>query len=274
MSVWQRIIAALGALDRLVEGDAREQFQATVRGLVGPALTRMGWEPAEGEGDRTRELRSALFEALGVLGGDVAAHEKAREIHAAYRADASTVDPNMAAAAITVIAETGTAEEFDLFCSLFESSPTPQEQIRYLYALGRFHDDALVDRALEMSISSRVRTQNAPFLVRLLLMNRTHGSVGVEVRAAALGDDERAVPQQLDRPHARGRAGAHAAARLPTTCSGSSPSTRSPQARRPSPNTSRSFGSTSRCENEKATAWLPPWGPRKAFCQQSPPKTA
>ena len=137
----------------------------------------MGWEPSEGEGDRTRELRSTLFEALGVIGNDVTAHEKAREIHAAYQADRSAVDPNMAAAAISVIAETGGAEEFDLFCSLFESSPTPQEQIRYLYALGQFHDDELVGRALEMSISSRVRTQNAPFLVRLLLMNRTHGAM-------------------------------------------------------------------------------------------------
>ncbi len=177
VSVWQRINAALHALDRIVTGEARENFQATVRALVGPALMRMGWEPEAHEGDRTRELRAALFEALGVLGNDTSAHERARTIHDAYRTDRHAVDPNLAAAAITVIAETGSAEEFDLFCSLFESSPTPQEQIRCLYALARFHDDALVDRALEMSISPQVRTQNAPFLVRLLLMNRTHGSV-------------------------------------------------------------------------------------------------
>jgi puromycin-sensitive aminopeptidase len=175
VSVWQRIIGALGALDRLVDGDDRANFQAAVRGLIGPALVRMGQDPSPDEGDRTRELRAALMEALGVLGDDEEAHAKARELHTAYLADRHAVDPNLAAAAIAVIAETGTADEYEQFVSLFQSSPTPQEQLRYLYALGRFHDDALVQRTLAMSISTQVRTQNAAFLLRVLLMNRAGG---------------------------------------------------------------------------------------------------
>ena len=38
LSVWQRIVGALGSLDRLVDGEAREALRTQVRDLVAPAL--------------------------------------------------------------------------------------------------------------------------------------------------------------------------------------------------------------------------------------------
>ena len=73
-----------------------------------------------------------------------------------------------------MIAETGTRDEFDSFLQRFRKAENPQEQIRYLYSLSRFHDDDAMAEVLDLSLSE-VRTQNAPFLLRLALSNRTHG---------------------------------------------------------------------------------------------------
>jgi hypothetical protein len=85
----------------------------------------------------------------------------------------------MVSAAVTVIAESGAAPEFESFVERWRAAKTPQEELRYLYALPRFHDDACFDRLLELSLSE-VRTQNAPFLIGRALTNRTHGAVAWE----------------------------------------------------------------------------------------------
>jgi hypothetical protein len=46
--------------------------------------------------------------------------------------------------------------------------------MRYLYALAGFSDPALAARAFELALGE-VRTQNAPFVVQLLLANRDNG---------------------------------------------------------------------------------------------------
>ncbi|MEZ5134358.1 MAG: M1 family metallopeptidase [Acidimicrobiales bacterium] len=85
------------------------------------------------------------------------------------------VDPSLAAAAVAVIAATGDAADFDDFIARFSSAPTPQVELRYLYALAAFEDPALQDRLLDMCLAGEVRTQNAPYVIRLSMTNRDLG---------------------------------------------------------------------------------------------------
>jgi puromycin-sensitive aminopeptidase len=59
----------------------------------------------------------------------------------------------------------------------FLTATTPQEQLRHLYALAEFDDEALVLSTCEFAMSPEVRTQNAPFLLRAAIANRRHGPV-------------------------------------------------------------------------------------------------
>ena len=52
--------------------------------------------------------------------------------------------------------------------------PPPRTESRYLYSLTVFPDPALAARAYELA-RTEVRTQNAPFVVQLLLAHRDHG---------------------------------------------------------------------------------------------------
>jgi puromycin-sensitive aminopeptidase len=131
----------------------------------------LGWAPAAGEDELTRQLRGDLLRALGTLGNDRATQTKAAELYRAYLGDARAVDPNVLPALIATLAHAGDAGRYDEFLERFRSASTPQEEQRYLYALAGFQDPALLERTLERTINGEIRTQDAPFVARALLVN-------------------------------------------------------------------------------------------------------
>ena len=166
-TVWGAISPALGALDRIVDGDAREAMQAYVRALATPALERFGWEPKDGESDLAGQARQLVITILGTVGADHGVRARARELHGS-----ADLDPNVAAATVALVAATGTAEDHAAFLDKYKTSPSPQEALRYLYGLGSFPDRDLAQQTLALTLSGTVRSQNAPFLIQLLLQNR------------------------------------------------------------------------------------------------------
>jgi puromycin-sensitive aminopeptidase len=173
LSVWQRIVGALGSLDRLVDGDTRDTFRLRVAALVGPALERLGSDPHEGDSDRDRGLRGVLIEAMGVLADDPATQDRARAVLA--RADADASDPSVLAASIAIVAASGDPDDFDAFVERMNDASTPQEELRYLYALCGFGDPALMSRLLAMTVTDDIRTQNAPYVIARAMGNREQG---------------------------------------------------------------------------------------------------
>jgi puromycin-sensitive aminopeptidase len=171
-AVWTTLVGAITALERLLDGDDRERMRAWIRDLARPALGRLGWDPTDGEDELTRQTRQTVLTLLGGLGADPEVRGRAREVHDAYLDDPSSVEPGVAAAAVSVVAAAGGDEEHEAFLDRYRSSSSPQESLRYLYALAGFPDDALAQRTLDLSLSE-VRSQNAPFLVLLLLGNRS-----------------------------------------------------------------------------------------------------
>ena len=176
--VWQSIAIGLRGVRRMIGDDepaAVTGFQARVRALAGPALADLG-EPIEDESDLTAKLRGLLLALLAVQGADEAARERARGYYAAWEADAGSVDAELAAAATNVVAATGGDHEYERMLDRALHGPTPQEQLRHLYALAEFDSADLMQRTCELAFSDQVKTQNAPFLLRLCIANRLHGA--------------------------------------------------------------------------------------------------
>jgi puromycin-sensitive aminopeptidase len=168
--VWRVLAARVRELLRLVEGDARARLRRIVGELATPSFDALGWEPARAEPVRTGQLRALLVELLGTVARDENVIARARDI---WRAD--DADPELVAASIMVSADSGTKAEFDEFVTKFEHAETPQEQLRFLYALGHFPASELVLTACDMALSDKVRTQNAPFLLQRAMRNLDHG---------------------------------------------------------------------------------------------------
>jgi puromycin-sensitive aminopeptidase len=174
LPVWQLILTGLGWCDRFLDGAARDRFRDYVRDLLRPALGRLGWEPAADEPDLDRALRGALAQALAVLGDDPEAKAQMRELEGEAR-DGRAIDAHLASAAVQVVATSGDAQDFDRFWAMLKDGRTPQEQLRYLFALPRFRSPELFDRVLAASLTDDVRPQDAPFLLATATTNRDLG---------------------------------------------------------------------------------------------------
>jgi puromycin-sensitive aminopeptidase len=175
LPVWRSIVAGLRWCERFAGGQAREGLRAFVRELLGPTISRLGWEPRDGEAEPLRALRGLAIAALGVVGADPETIARSHELEAEY-APGSGIDPAVAAAAIVVVASTGDRADYERYRERSRSMPTPQEQERYLYALARFEDDELAERTLAATLTDEIRAQDAPFVLRTMMAaNRAQG---------------------------------------------------------------------------------------------------
>jgi puromycin-sensitive aminopeptidase len=170
-NVWTAIIGSLAYVNRAIRDEQRGDLEALVRHRLGSAVERLGWEPQPGEGELERQLRGDLLRTLGTLGNDPEVQDRARSLYARYREDETAVDPDVLPALIAIAAAAGGESEYEEFLQRFKSARTPQEEQRYLYALAGFRQPDLIRLTLEKTTNGEVRSQDAPFLMRALLVS-------------------------------------------------------------------------------------------------------
>ena len=175
-NVWTVLIELFHFLHRIIAPADRPALEAFVRDRVGPAVAQLGWLPAAGENELTRQLRADLLRALGTIGNDRNVQTRAAELYQGSKQGTLAVDPNVLPALIAILAYTGDVARYNEFWERFRSAATPQDERRYLYSLAAFQPVDLLQQTLARTINGEIRTQDAPFIVRLLLMS-VHGRV-------------------------------------------------------------------------------------------------
>jgi puromycin-sensitive aminopeptidase len=176
-TVWNVTLGPLGLAERVLRPEERDRLQAFVGRLAGPAFARLGWQRAEGEAEKTATLRATLLGALGGMGEDRAVQRRAVDLHAAYLRDRTAVDPDLVAPIVAIVARRGGELEYETFLERYHAPATPQEKVRYLFALAGFRDPGLLLRTLELSVSDDVRRQDGPYLVNAALGNIVGGEL-------------------------------------------------------------------------------------------------
>ncbi|MBI4246549.1 MAG: ERAP1-like C-terminal domain-containing protein, partial [Candidatus Rokubacteria bacterium] len=170
-NVWTILLGSLHSLNRLIAPADRPRLEAFARTLIAPAVTDLGWTPRAGEDELTGQLRGDLIRAFGTLGNDPAVQAGAAERYTAHLEQKAAVDPNVLPALIAILAHVGDRSRYEEFSRRFQEAPTPQEEQRYLYALAGFQPAELLRQTLERVVNGEIRTQDAPFVVRSLLMS-------------------------------------------------------------------------------------------------------
>ena len=172
INVWTTVIGAAHHLKRILDDAQCAVLQERLRAIFSPAQQRLGWSPRAGESELESQLRGDLIAALGTVAEEKACQVRARNSYAQYERDASAVDRNLVPALISIVAHMGTAADYEKFYAKFKNAQTPQEEQRYLFALANFRERDLIDRTLRLTVNGEVRTQNSPYLMRNMLMNR------------------------------------------------------------------------------------------------------
>ena len=180
-AVWSVIIAGLALIEHHALADeAREGFEAFVRGLVTPAFAGLGWIPEGSDTDLRRKLRGDLIAALGNLGEDQEVVDRCeRLVEELLRG--TTLDPEVATAALSVYARHGGAEEYETLWETYQRATTPLEQMRYLRSVARVETPELAVSTLDKIVDGDVRTQDGYWVLTLLLS----GEAGPEVWKSA-----------------------------------------------------------------------------------------
>ena len=170
-NVWTALLNPLAVIERLADDNGRAAVRAFIQRVARPAFDALGWSAASGEPERTSRLRAVLVGALGTYAGDPDIQREAALRHERYLEDRTSLDPDLVPPVISTVAAGGGEAEYTTFLAQFRAPATPQEQIRYLYALAEFPSLPLVQRTLDLAVTE-VRTQNAPMLINVAIGNR------------------------------------------------------------------------------------------------------
>jgi aminopeptidase N len=144
----------------LVPEPQRAKFQRFVRSLFRASFDALGPEARAGESDDRRELRAQVIDALGATGADLDVIAASRAAVKAAIEGGAPLDPTTATALLAIAAAHGDATLFDGYLAARRRAGSPEEQYRYLNALPSFTSPALVERALQESRSSELKTQD------------------------------------------------------------------------------------------------------------------
>ncbi len=173
-NVWTVLIAAMSYLNQIVGKSQRSSLKEYAREMVVPALQKLdqSMQGKKSAKDPVKEqLHGMLFAAAGTLAEDEDTIAEAAVIYGKYKKSRTSVNPALAAAAITVLACHGDEAQYKEFAQQFKKATTPQEEERFMYALAGFRDKKLLTKTLEKTLNGEIRTQNAPYVVRSVMLN-------------------------------------------------------------------------------------------------------
>ncbi len=181
-AIWSVITGGLGLLEHhALSEDARPAFEKFVRGLAGPALARLGWEPSVTDTDLARKLRGDLIVAMGNLGRDATTVDEARSLVTRVL-DGASLDPEIATAALAVYARNGGADEYETLWKTYQASTTPLDQVRYLRSVAGVAVEELALSTLDKIISGDIRTQDGFWVFARLLTGKAGPAVWQSAR--------------------------------------------------------------------------------------------
>jgi len=163
-------LGAVATIDARIASsdDQHEALAAWVRKNFKPAYEKLG-EPSDSDTPEKKELRATLFAYLGTIGKDPDVIAQAKQIAEKYLADPASVEATFAQRATGIAAVNGDAAFFDQLQKIFETSSNPQLQETALRLLAEFKDQSLEQRALDYTVSGKVRNQDAAIQLAIML---------------------------------------------------------------------------------------------------------
>jgi puromycin-sensitive aminopeptidase len=151
--------------------DWSDRFGSHLSRCFAPSFAALSFEAARDEAEQTRLRRAALLTLVGDIAGDGGVIVEASLLCDRYLANRRSVDANIADGIVTLAARVGDARRHREFVTACRRATTPQEQRRFLLALGAFRDPRLVDKSLALSLTDAVAVQDVVSLLARLLAN-------------------------------------------------------------------------------------------------------
>ena len=166
---WQVVTTAASMVHRALDEDARKVLAVDIQKLASPQFARLGWDQRTTDGTLSAQLRAHVIDLLATVGADQEVRAEALR-----RFDLDTLDGDLALVMLRIVASHDRPSDYPTFLERYRTAPTPQEALRYLYAMGAFNN---LDVALDVAARclSEFRTQDAPLILPVLMKNEITG---------------------------------------------------------------------------------------------------
>jgi aminopeptidase N len=162
--------------DYLTTDRTRGRFETFVRTMLRPLYGELGFSPAilspgppgppgpagpPGDNDERRALRAVVIGALGTIGND---GDVVRQSRAAFDRSLSggpALDRTLRESIVRIAAHHGDERLYDAMMAAASRATSPDERSLYLLASTHFRDPRIIERALQRTLTSEVRTPEA-----------------------------------------------------------------------------------------------------------------
>ncbi len=151
--------------ENIAAAEDRPSFEAWVRSYVQPIVKELGWAPKPGESSDDSELRAAALTTLLVAGNDLSVAREARKLVERELSGKPGLDPQLREALILLAAREGDAALYERYRKAWRNAATPDDQYRFMFALGAFRNPVLRNRTFEWALSDEMRNQDSGWLM-------------------------------------------------------------------------------------------------------------
>lgn len=160
-SVLSDLSSGLRSIENLIESENfHSQYKDFCKNIFIQIGKDVGWDKKPGEGHLESLLRSIAQGNLGHYGHQETIN-KCKELFQSYRDDSSSVHPDIRSVVFNITAQNGNVSEFNQILQLEEKVELQEEKVRLHGALCSFSEPSLLEKALEVSLSDRIRAQDS-----------------------------------------------------------------------------------------------------------------
>ncbi len=175
--VLERLATALAFIDDQLldpnEGPVRAAFRSWLERRFMPQLVQLGWDArSSSEPDESKLRRAAIVRILGEIAAVPTVCSTASARAARYVQDRASLDANLVDTIVLVGARLGDAARFDRYRTAAVDARTPQDRRRFQLALAEFRLPDLIERALALTLTDAVPTQDVAALLVRAIGNR------------------------------------------------------------------------------------------------------
>jgi aminopeptidase N len=136
------------------------QYRARVHTLVAPLVRRLGFMPKSGDSENDTLLRPLVLLVAGTYGDEEVIARALKLFTGSVRKGTESIPADLRAVVYRLVAFVGGAPELQYFKTLYKQA-SQEEQNRLTRAMCSFPKPELVKKALEFSMTSAVRSQDA-----------------------------------------------------------------------------------------------------------------
>lgn len=169
--VWDVMSGAIGSIRLVMNDDAvRDGLKPLSRRLTARQLKRLGWDEQAGDSHFDKLLRPTIL-GLASWGEEPAVVKEAERRFAAMKKP-EDLHPDLRGVVYGTVARRGGKAEFDKLAAMHDKSGSSEERVTLAGALAAFKQPELIDQALGMITSDRVRLQDVSYWIAYSFGNR------------------------------------------------------------------------------------------------------